>query len=224
MAAAHWTARSTMTGTSGNQSHAKSACATAAPLCATRWSARTQPTAPTQWFPTTSAAPSAQTTVRRLDSHAPFFFSLPYLGQTEQPHIPHFKCMGKFLWIHNIYTLGFLNVIFKLPALWSFTGLIFRLVLGLVGLNQGQGLKSNWGKPETQLLGWLLIRIDKRHLFNFCFCMVLIFLFLFLNCIDFQEPSVEVNVALLLSVYIAISFQFIASQKNLVKWPVLMLQ
>lgn len=50
--------------------------------------------------------------------------------------------------------------------------------------------------------------------------MVLIFLFLFLNCIDFQEPSVEVNVALLLSVYIAISFQFIASQKNLVKWPV----
>jgi len=86
-----------MTGTSGNQSHAKSACATAAPLCATRWSARTRPTAPTQWFPTTSAAPSAQTTVRRLDSHASGGYPpLPWANKTTSP-LPTLKVSGNIL-------------------------------------------------------------------------------------------------------------------------------
>lgn len=46
--------------------------------------------------------------------------------------------------------IGFLNVIFKLQALWSLTGFICGFALGL---NQVQGLKSNWGKPQTDLLG-----------------------------------------------------------------------
>lgn len=61
--AAPWTARCLRTGMCGNQSHARSACATAAPWCATRSSARTPVTAPTLSSPTTSAAPSAPTTV-----------------------------------------------------------------------------------------------------------------------------------------------------------------
>lgn len=45
--------------------------------------------------------------------------------------------------------IGFFNEIFELPALWSLTGLICGFLHGLVGLNQAQGLKSNWGKPDS---------------------------------------------------------------------------
>lgn len=51
----------TTTRTYGNQSPARSASATAEPSCATRWSVRTPPTAPTPSSQTESAALSAPT-------------------------------------------------------------------------------------------------------------------------------------------------------------------
>lgn len=58
-AAARWTANSTTIRMYGNQNPARSASATAEPLCATKWFARTQPTAPTLSSPTANAVLSA---------------------------------------------------------------------------------------------------------------------------------------------------------------------
>lgn len=58
-AAARWTANSTTIRMCGNLNPARSASATAEPLCVTKWFVRTQPTAPTLSSPTANAVLSA---------------------------------------------------------------------------------------------------------------------------------------------------------------------
>lgn len=110
-AAVRWTVNSTTTEMSGNPSHARSACAIAAQSCATKLSARTHPTAPIQWSPTTNAAPSAPMTVRRFPPDSTFTeFTLQALPESvlkcfSRPQRDYsaftFKGLESILWMAN---------------------------------------------------------------------------------------------------------------------------
>ncbi len=77
-------------------------------------------------------------------------FILPW--QTEPPHIPSFIMSGKLIWSPSFHSP--LDFECALQA----SGLMVTPWINLwfpLGLNQVQGLKSNWGKPKTHLLSWL---------------------------------------------------------------------
>ncbi len=74
----------------GNQNPARSASATVEPSCATRWSARTHPTAPTPSSQTESAALSAQMPFLRVpppSSSSPILWSISFVAPPNACHL-----------------------------------------------------------------------------------------------------------------------------------------